>query len=50
MRDLELYVPGDCVGSISAVENRQALRYMERVFKADTRPSSKLDFAKLRRR
>jgi nicotinamidase-related amidase len=50
MRDLELYVPRDCVASISAAENRKALRYMERVFKADTRPSSKLDFSKLRRR
>ena len=50
MRDLELYVPRDCVASISAAENRKALRYMERVFKADTRPSTELDFARLRRR
>ena len=50
MRDLEIYVPGDCIASISAAENRKALRYMERVFKADTRPSGKLDFGKLRRR
>lgn len=50
MRDLELYIPSDCVASISPAENRKALHYMARVFHADTRPSTKLDLAKLRRR
>ena len=50
MRDFEIYVPRDCVASISAVENRKALQYIERVFKADTQPSTKLDLAKLRRK
>jgi nicotinamidase-related amidase len=49
MRDLELYVPEDCVASASAVENRRALQYMGRVFKADTRASTKLDLKKLRK-
>ena len=49
MRDLDIHVPADCIASISAKENRRALEYMERVFRADTRPSTKLDLVKLRR-
>lgn len=49
MRDLEVYVPQDCMASISPAENKKALQYMERVFHADIRPSAKLDFAKLQR-
>jgi len=49
MRDYEIYVPQDCVASISAAENRKALEYMARVFKADIRPSKKLDLTKLRK-
>lgn len=47
MRDYELHVPQDCTASISPAENRKALQYIERVFKADTRPSTKLDLARL---
>jgi nicotinamidase-related amidase len=43
MRDLELVVPADCVASVDPAENQHALRYMARVLKADTRPSSELD-------
>ena len=50
MRDLEIYVPRDCVASISSAENRNALNYMARAFHADTRPSGKLDLARLSRR
>jgi nicotinamidase-related amidase len=50
MRDLEIYVPSDCVAAQSAAENRKALEYMARVFHADTRASAKLDLTKLRRR
>ncbi len=50
LRDYEIYVPSDCIASISAAENRKALDYMARVFHADTRPSTKLDLAKLRRK
>jgi nicotinamidase-related amidase len=48
LRDLRINVPQDCVASQSPVENRKALQYITRVFKADVRSSTKLDFAKLR--
>ena len=50
MRDVEVYVPSDCTASKSQAENRKALHYMKRVLHADTRPSAKLDLAKLARR
>jgi nicotinamidase-related amidase len=50
MRDVEVYVPSDCTASQSQAENRKALQYMKRVLHADTRPSAKLDVAKLARR
>lgn len=50
MRDLALYVPADCVASVSAEENNRALSYMQRVTKADLSPSTELDLAELRRR
>lgn len=49
MRDLALYVPADCAASISPEENQRALAYMQRVTKADIRPSTELDLADLRR-
>lgn len=49
LRDLQINVPEDCVASQSPVENRKALQYIGRVFKADTRSSKALDLAKLRR-
>ncbi len=49
MRDLALYVPADCVASISVEENSRALAYMQRVTKADIRPSTELDLAELRK-
>jgi nicotinamidase-related amidase len=49
LRDLEIYVPRDCTASISVAENRKALKYMERVFHADTRASGELDLTRLRR-
>lgn len=50
MRDLAIYVPADCVASISAEENSRALAYMQRVTKADIRPSTELDLGELGRR
>lgn len=44
LRDLEISVPRDCTASESLAENRKALQYIGRAFKADTRPSSQLDF------
>jgi nicotinamidase-related amidase len=49
LRDLQINVPADCVASQSPVENRKALQYIGRVFKADTRSSKALDFTRLRR-
>jgi nicotinamidase-related amidase len=49
MRDYEIFVPQDCVASASAANTRKALEYMARVFRADTRASTKLDLKKLRK-
>ena len=50
VRDLDVYVPRDCVASASALENRKALQYMERVLHANTSASTRLDLRKLARR
>ncbi|HEY1403793.1 MAG TPA: isochorismatase family cysteine hydrolase, partial [Pyrinomonadaceae bacterium] len=50
MRDFHLVIPSDCVASADADENRHALEHMERVLKADTRPSTEIDFDELKRR
>jgi nicotinamidase-related amidase len=44
MRDLHLFVPGDCVASNTEEENRHALEQMAKVLKADTRPSAEVSF------
>ena len=49
MRDFNLVVPEDCVASNDPDENRHALDMMSRLLKADTRPSTELDFEKLKR-
>ena len=43
MRDFRLYVPQDCMASVSAQDNEQALAYMRRVLDVDTTPSAELD-------
>src|SRR5436853_3996607 len=48
MRDYHLFIPSDCVVSQDAIENKRALKFMERVLEADICPSSKLDFSKLK--
>ena len=50
MRDFHLVIPADCVASSDAEENRHALEHMRRVLKADTRPSTEIDFDELKRR
>jgi nicotinamidase-related amidase len=50
MRDFHLFVPRDCVASNTEEENRLALEQMEKVLKADTRPSTELDLAELNRK
>ncbi|MDB6125452.1 MAG: Isochorismatase [Pedosphaera sp.] len=49
LRDYQIFVPSDCVISNSPQQNTQALKLMERVLKADIRPSSKLKFASLKK-
>jgi nicotinamidase-related amidase len=45
MRDFHLVVPRDCVASATAADDRYALEHMAQVIKADTRPSSEVDFS-----
>lgn len=49
MRDFDLIIPADCVAAVEPSENEHTLKYMERVVKADTRPSKEIDFAKLKK-
>jgi nicotinamidase-related amidase len=42
LRDFHLIVPSDCVASVDPKDNRQALQQMQRLLKADIRPSTKL--------
>ena len=43
MRDLKLFIPSDCVASNTEAENRHALELMQKVVKADIRPSTGID-------
>jgi nicotinamidase-related amidase len=47
MRDLELYVPSDCVAAQTAEDQEYSLHHMETMAKADTRPSSELNLSQL---
>jgi nicotinamidase-related amidase len=47
MRDLKLFIPSDCVASNTEEENRAALQLMQKVVKADIRPSTELDLEAL---
>jgi nicotinamidase-related amidase len=49
MRDFHVVVPADCVASLQPDENRHALTHMQRVLKADVRPSTALDLNALKR-
>ena len=48
LREFNIFVPSDCVISNDARENREALKLMERVLRADIRPSKKLKLATLK--
>lgn len=50
MRDYKLIVPSDCIASINQADNDIALRQMQDVLKADTRPSDEIDFGRSRAR
>ena len=45
MRDYRLVIPADCVASQDETENQRALKFMERVLKADIRSSFTIDLA-----
>ena len=45
MRDYKLIVPADCIASNTTADNENALQQMSQVLKADTRPSTEIDFA-----
>ncbi len=45
MRDYRLIIPADCTASIKPEDNKNALRQMELVLKADLRPAEEIDFA-----
>lgn len=47
LRDLKLFIPSDCVVSNTEEENRYALNLMQKVVKADIRPSTGLDLEAL---
>jgi nicotinamidase-related amidase len=47
MRDFHLVVPSDCVASQTEADDAYALAHMAGVTKADTRPSSAVDFSAL---
>jgi nicotinamidase-related amidase len=49
MRELELYVPRDCVASGRARDTRAALQFMQTSLRADTRAAAGLDLARLRK-
>ncbi|HLS86378.1 MAG TPA: isochorismatase family cysteine hydrolase [Burkholderiales bacterium] len=49
MRDFDLLVPRDCIASQTADDDDYALRHLESVCKADTRPSVAIDFEALLR-
>jgi len=47
MRDYRLVIPADCVASQDDTENERALKFMERVLKADIRPSTDFDLNRM---
>jgi nicotinamidase-related amidase len=48
MRDFNLVIPADCVASPDEAETRHALELMQRVLKANTRPSTELVLEELK--
>lgn len=47
MRSFRLFVPEDCVAAVKEADNKHTLKYIERVLKADTRASDKINFDKI---
>ena len=49
MRDFNLIVPSDCVAANDEKDNKYTLKYLKKILKADTQPSDKIDFNKLKK-
>ncbi len=47
LRDYKLVIPRDCVAANDAETSDLTVRYVERVLKADTRPSAEIDFSEI---
>jgi nicotinamidase-related amidase len=48
MRDFDLVIPADCVASNDPAENEHTLRKMAQLMDADIRPSTEIDFERLK--
>lgn len=46
MRGFDLHIPRDCVAAVKPSHTRQAMGFIERVLKADVRPSTGITFRK----
>ena len=49
MRGFELHVPDDCVAAVKPAFSKQAMEFIKRVLKADTRTSTEISFRASRR-
>ena len=49
LREFALFVPRDCIASATEDDDRYALQHMGSVLKADTAPSSGIDFVRLQK-
>ncbi len=49
MRDFNLIIPSDCVAAKDKKDNKYTLNYLEKILKADTKPSDKINFNKLKK-
>jgi nicotinamidase-related amidase len=50
MRGFELHIPSDCVAAVKPAFSKQAMEFIKRVLKADTRKSTEISFRSTRRR
>jgi nicotinamidase-related amidase len=50
MRGFDLYIPTDCVAAVKPNHTKQALEFIGRVLKADTRRSTSIHFVQARKR
>lgn len=48
MRDFKIIVPNDCVAANSEKANKDTLKYLKKILKAETMSSTEIDFKKLK--